>query len=87
MAHRLIWQIAEDILTDWRRPYFGAMPYIRAMRVLDTVDDKFGYDSAKSIILYFLANAQTWKGPTAKKIKAELKELINAKPNKILFIK
>jgi hypothetical protein len=68
--------IARDIRADWKKPYFGAVPYLEAMRSLGCVDDTFGYDDGRSIILYFLSNAGTWRGPTAKAIKAELKAML-----------
>jgi hypothetical protein len=67
--------IALDILRDWKKPYFGAVPYIQAMRSLGSVRDQFGYDDGSTIVLYFLANAGAWRGPVAKAIKAELKAL------------
>lgn len=68
--------IAREIAADWKNVYFGAVPYLQAMRSLDTVRDNYGYDSAESIVLYFLSNAKTWKGDTAKRIKAELKAML-----------
>ena len=73
---RNIFEIAKEIKSDWKKPYFGAIPYLDAMGSLSTVNDKFYSDSAKSIINYFLANASTWRGETAKRIKTELKQLI-----------
>ena len=73
---RPIYQIARDIRQDWRNVYFGAVPYLEAMHTLESVQDRYGYDSAKTIIIYFLANASTWKGDKAKQIKQELKQLI-----------
>ena len=72
---RPIHTIAREIIADWRKPYFGAVPYLGAMQSLDTVDDAYGYDDARSIILYFLSNATTWRGAKAREIKAELKAL------------
>jgi hypothetical protein len=72
---RPIHTIASEILQDWKRPYFGAVPYLAAMQSLDTIDDDYGYDDARSIILYFMANATTWRGAKAREIKAELKAL------------
>jgi hypothetical protein len=72
---RPIHTIASEILQDWKRPYFGAVPYLAAMQSLDTIDDDYGYDDARSIILYFMANATTWRGEKAREIKAELKAL------------
>ena len=68
--------IAREIRADWVRPYFGAVPYLDAMRSLGCVDDNFGYDDGRSIVLYFLSNASTWRGPTAKTIKLELKSML-----------
>ena len=73
---RPIYQIAKDIKITWKNVYFGARPYLDAMFCLDKPTDNYGYDSAKTIVNYFLANAQTWKGEDAKKIKSELKNLI-----------
>jgi hypothetical protein len=42
---------------------------------MDKPTDRYGMDSGKSIILYFLANASTWRGDTAKRVKAELKAM------------
>jgi hypothetical protein len=41
-----------------------------AMASLNSINDNYGWDSAKSIVLYFLGNASTWRGETAKRIKA-----------------
>jgi hypothetical protein len=68
--------IAHEIRADWTKPYFGAVPYLDAMRHLETVHDKYYYDDAQSVVLYFLANATTWKGETARRIKAELKTML-----------
>jgi hypothetical protein len=67
--------IAREIAQDWTRPYFGAVPYLNAMRSLDSIHDDYIHDSAKSIVLYFLANATTWRGDTARRVKAELKAM------------
>jgi len=67
--------IAQEIRNDWKKIYFGAIPYLDAMASLNSVNDKYGDDSAKSIVLYFLCNASTWRGETAKRIKIELKNM------------
>ena len=72
--------IAREIKKDWgTKVYFGAKPYLDAMQSLDTMNDNYGYDSAKSIILYFLSNASTWRGDKAKEIKKELKQMAGLK--------
>ena len=68
--------IAKDIRKDWTKPYFGAKPYIDAMLHLDTIRDTYYFDNASDIVRYFLANATTWKGETARAIKAELKSML-----------
>lgn len=74
-AARPLAEIAREIRCLWIKPYFGAVPYLQAMQTLDSVSDDYGADSGKSIVLYFLANASSWRGPDAKRIKAELKAL------------
>jgi hypothetical protein len=55
---------------------FAAVPYLQAMESLDSVNDKYGFDDGKSIVLYFLSNASQYKGEQAKIVKAELKRRI-----------
>jgi hypothetical protein len=75
-ANRPLSAIARDIKRNWPKVYFGAVPYLDAMCMLDTIADSYGQDSAKSIVLYFLGNATTWHGPEAKRIKTELKSMV-----------
>jgi hypothetical protein len=78
-VNRPISEIAADIRRCWRPPgriYFGAVPYLEAMADLGTVDDFYGADSARSIVLYFLSNAASFRGPDARRLKAELKALL-----------
>ena len=67
--------IARDISQDWKKVNYAAKPYLEAMQSLSSITDSYGCDNAKSIVLYFLCNARTWRGPIAKSIKAELKSL------------
>lgn len=73
---RTIREIAKDIRADWKKPYFGAVPYIDAMQSLESVKDNYYADSAENILLYFLANAGTWRGEKAKEIKNEIKKML-----------
>lgn len=68
--------IAAEIRADWHKPYFGAVPYLSAMAELDDVHGAYYEDSAASVVRYFLANATTWRGETARRVKAELKSMI-----------
>jgi hypothetical protein len=70
--------IAREIRNNWTKPYFGAVPYLDAMHHLDTMRDKYYYDDAQSVVLYFLANAGTWRGEAARRIKAELNAMLKA---------
>jgi hypothetical protein len=74
---RPIYEIAREIHSDWgAKTYFGAKPYISAMLSLSSVDDKYMFDDARTIIRYFLSNAVSWRGEVARRIKAELKEMV-----------
>lgn len=75
---RKLHTIAAEIKADWKKPYFGAVPYLDAMTTLETVENSYYYDSGKSIVLYFLANANTWRGENARRIKTELKAMVKA---------
>ena len=79
MEPRSIATIAAEICLDWKKPYFGAVPYLDAMHSLDKITDPYGADSGKSIVLYFLSNASTYRGETAKRLKTELKKLAGVK--------
>lgn len=80
MNPRSISNVALDIKMYWPKPYFGAVPYLEAMMDLDTIDEMYGADSARSIVMYFLSNAQTFHGPEARRLKNELKEILGIKP-------
>lgn len=72
---RPLYEIAREIKREWKNVYFGAVPYLNAMATLGRITENYGEDSAKSIVLYFLSNAATWRGQKAREIKAELKML------------
>lgn len=73
---RPIYEIADEIRREWKNVYFGAVPYLDAMFSLETVNDDYGYDSGRSVVAYFLANAQTFRGEVARRVKAELKGML-----------
>lgn len=72
-----IWEIADIIRNDWKNVNYAAEPYLKAMSGLDSIKDSYGADSADSIVLYFLSNASAWRGPVAREIKSELKQMLN----------
>lgn len=74
--HRPIAEIAFEIKKDWGKVSPFAEPYLSAMCCLTNVTDKYGFDDGKTIIMYFLSNAGSWRGEVAKRIKAELKQMV-----------
>jgi len=75
-GHRSLSEIAREIRADWTKVYFGAVPYLDALSTLDQITDRYYEDDAEDVVRYFLANATTWKGDIARRIKAELKEIL-----------
>jgi hypothetical protein len=77
---RAIYKIAKEIQQIWskqgRGVNYAAKPYLRAMDELTTIDENYYADSAASIVRYFLANASSFKGEDARRLKAELKALL-----------
>lgn len=78
-ARRPIYAIARDIRKAWgTKVNYAAKPYLDAMASLDGPGDSYGDDSAQSVVCYFLANANSFRGDAAKALKAELKVLFPA---------
>ena len=76
---RLLCDTAKEIKKTWPNINYAARPYLGAMESITTIDSYYYADSAKSVVLYFLANAGTWRGPDARRIKAELKKIAGVK--------
>lgn len=72
-------EIAKEISSNWSKPYFGAVPYLQAMRTLQSMKDKYFCDDASSIVAYFLSNATTWRGEVARRVKKELNDGLKKK--------
>ena len=74
---RPIYKIAKEISKDWgNKVNYAAKPYLLAMMQCNNIDDDYGMDTAKQMVIYFLGNAQTWRGENARRIKIELNNLI-----------
>ena len=72
---RPISAIAYDVLKEWNgKVNYAAKPYLSAMFEFETINDKYGFDSARSVVLYFLGNASSFRGERAKQLKQELKD-------------
>ena len=76
METRPLQTIAHEIWADWENVNYAAVPYLDAMATMQSVQDDYGYDSGTSVVAYFLSNATTWRGETARRVKKELKALI-----------
>lgn len=74
-TNRSLSAIAKEIKLKWLNVNYGAKPYLDAMSTLDKITDNYFQDSGKSIVLYFLSNASTFRGADAQRIKAELKAM------------
>ncbi len=66
--------IAGVVRRDWAKVNYAAKPYLDAMSELNSINDEYYCDSGRSVVMYFLANANSWRGEVAKAIKAELKK-------------
>ena len=71
--------IAAEIRKEWTKVSPYAKPYLDAMATLNKITDNYYEDSGVSVVLYFLANASSFRGDAAKRIKLELKALANLK--------
>lgn len=66
-------EIFAEVQRDWKKPYYGAKPYMEALAQLGSWDSAYYADEARGLGLYFLANAGTWRGEVARRVKAEIK--------------
>lgn len=86
---RPLWAIAEEIYAhaqahadtkgQWPTWFAYSRPYVDAMLGLTSIDQNYGYDTAHSVVLYCLSNLQSWRGETARRVKAELKSIAGLK--------
>lgn len=71
-------EVAREIRAKWSKPYFGAVPYLDTLEQVHTSDKNAPYmvEQVKDIVLYLLCNMATFRGADARRLKAELKEMI-----------
>jgi len=74
---RPIYQIAEEIKKDGHKVKYATVPYLEAMYSLDKIADDYCGESGRNIVIYFLNNARGWRGPITRRIKKELKDILN----------
>ncbi len=80
MTVRPIATIAREIIADWSQMgkgvNFAAKPYLDAMLCLNHVSEPYGADSGRSMVSYGLGNMSSYRGETARRLKAELKAML-----------
>jgi hypothetical protein len=82
---RPLYEIANEIRKDWKAQTKNgkipapALAYLDPMSTLDSINDRYIFEGAKEIVIRFLCSAGTWKGETAKRVKAELKAMAGIK--------
>lgn len=72
-------EIAREIIADYPKAGDENHPagaYVVPMLSLNKITDSYYYDSADSVVRYALANLGTWRGETARRVKAELKGML-----------
>lgn len=75
---RPLFEIAAEIRNDWQKISPYAQPYLEAMHTLNSMQDNYIADSARSVVAYFLSNASSWRGETARRVKKELNAMLKA---------
>jgi len=73
---RKIYEVAREIKKCWDPINYYAKPYLDAMLEISNINDTYYLDDARSVVLYFLSNAVNWRGADARRLKAELKEML-----------
>ena len=78
MEKRTFAEIVKEIRTLWSKPHFGAVPYLEALGTINSSDKDAPYlfETAADLVPYLLSNMTTFRGADARRIKAELKEMV-----------
>ena len=64
--------LCRTIRRNWPNMPACAAVYFEPLASLEDLSQDYGQDSVRSVALYFLANASTWKGDVARAVKKEL---------------
>ena len=73
---RTLKEIAREIKKDWVRISPYALPCVEAMETLRSIHENYYMATAGDVVMRFLCNAQGWRGDVAKRVKAELKSML-----------
>lgn len=74
--NRKIKEIAYDIAKDWSNVNYAALPYLTALMTVNSINDNYHFDNARSLINYFLSNAASYRTKQAKVYKNELRQIL-----------
>ena len=69
-------EIAYAIAKDWKNISPYAKDYLNAMKEITDIEGDYYADSAKSVVMYFLANASSYRGDNARAYKSLLKAMV-----------
>ena len=66
-------ELVRIIRADWQNPNYAAVPYLDALEGVTTWNCTVEFESARSLAPYLLNNLRTYRGETARFVKAQLK--------------
>ena len=64
--------IRADLKAQGKKIPFGAEPYLDALDTMGDISEKYFEDDGSSIVAYTLSNLASYRGETARQVKAEL---------------
>jgi hypothetical protein len=74
-------EIAREIKAIWstqgKGVNYAAEPYLNAMLELNSIDDRYYAEDARTQVRYFISNAASFQGEDAKRLKAELRSMLD----------
>ena len=77
---RPLYEIMADIRADYashgKDVHPWAKPYVDALSNLSSMDDVYIAETGHDMVPYLLSNLQSWRGPQARAIKAELRAML-----------
>jgi hypothetical protein len=76
VSTRKLSSIGVDILGDWKDIPYYAKYYVDAMYYVSYVSDMFECMTGYHIVENFLSEAKGWRGAMSRRIKAELKDIL-----------
>lgn len=77
---RPLYEISREIQQDpaYRASAWCAGPYVSAMGGLCSISDRHYDDDGRTVVLYALSNLSQYRGDTARRVKAELRQALKS---------